>query len=531
MNNTNHQLSPPARSGVHAWRLSYGAAGVLLAGFLTRIYLLTHNPIVNPDGFYYIQQAKALHYGLFGQILNCYKYLSPYPIFIALAYRLLGNWVLAAQWVNIFFGTLTIIPLYWLLKRFFEEKTAWISVMVYALLPAFVLVSSDLLRGPTFWFFGTAGLYLFTLYLENRRPLPLLLSSICFAVGAWSRIEGGLFIIVSAAFIMLLNRGHRLRDLALFLVPYFLAGAAGLLAAHLRGLDLQELLKPERLFVYITGFFDNYRLLREQLRPLADIKTVINAGSFFPEVRHLVWLIALDALIVQMAETLFYFFFLVLIVGLTVWTARIKNDRRVAYLWILSLSGFALLYAQIIYSWYMTSRFLAVFLFPAFIFMGAGIEWITGFLSSRCRLRGNWGNAAMVLLILAFLLPKNLWANFEPDKLVFHEIADYIVGREHFTRPVSVCGAFKRIRVIHFFANVDFPGAPCFEEDSILKQPDEKALKQIPMRGFDYFVWNQDNWKNIRIESLSPDIAKHFSRLREWPSGRVGKLVLYKVIK
>jgi hypothetical protein len=296
-------------------------------------------------------------------------------------------------------------------------------------------------------------------------------------------------------------------------------------------MDLLALLNPERLYNYINGFFYNYRLLREQLKPLADITTVINGFNFFPEVRHLVWFIALDALIVQMAETLFYLFFLVLIIGLASWTTRLKSDRRVAYLWILSLSAFALLYAQIIYNWVLTSRFLALFLFPAFIFMGAGIERMTGFLSSRCRLRGNWGNAAMVLLILAFLLPKNWWANFEPDKLVFREIANYIVGREHFTRPISVCGAFKRVRVIHFFANVDYPGAPCLEAGTILKQTDEKELKQIPMRGFDYFVWNQDNWKNLRIESLPPDIANHFLRLREWPSGRVGKLVLYKVIK
>lgn len=532
MDNANHLPTEVIPEGFYAWKLSYGAAGALLVGFLARVYLLIYNPIINPDGFLYIQQAKALHYGLFGQVLNCYDYLSPYPIFIALAYRLLGNWVLAGQWVNIFFGTLTILPLYWLLRRFFEDKIAWITVLVYALLPSYVSVGRDVLRDPTFWFFAVSGLYLFILHLEKRRPLLLLLSSICFAVGTWARIEGCLFIIVSAAFLLFLNGRHRFKDLFVFLGPYIFVVTVGILAAHFWGIDLQVLLKPDRLLKYVSGFFSNYSILREQLKSLFTIKTVVNAPFFFPAIRHVVWFIALGGLIIQMAETLIYFFFLVLVVGLVSWTTRLKSDRRVAYLWVLSMSGVALLYAQTIYSWVLTSRFLAVFLFPAFIFLGAGIERTIGFLSSRCRLGRKLGYGVMVLIILAFLLPKNLLANFAEGKLVFREIASYIAAREHYARPVSVCGAFKRVQVIYFFANVDFPGAPCFKKNgALLEQTDAQALERILKQGFDYFVWNQADWKNIGPESLPPDMANHFSKLQEWPSNRVGKLVLYKVVR
>ena len=58
------------------WKLSHGALGVLLLGFLARVYLFAANPIINPDGFLYIQQAKAFYFGLFDQVLACYKYLS-----------------------------------------------------------------------------------------------------------------------------------------------------------------------------------------------------------------------------------------------------------------------------------------------------------------------------------------------------------------------------------------------------------------------------------------------------------------------
>jgi hypothetical protein len=520
-----------AMPGVHVWKLSYGAAGVLLLGFLARVYLLAHNPIINPDGFLYIQQAKALYYGLFDKVLNCYQYLSPYPFLVALMYKILGNWVLAGQWVNICFGTLTIIPLYWLLKRFFKETTAWITTMVYALLPSYVFISRDVLRGPIFWFFGVTGLYLFILHIEKRQPFRLLLSSICLAVGTWSRIEGGLFIIVSAGFLLLLNGKHRLKDLSIFIAPYIFVAIVGMLAAHFRGVDLIVLLNPGRLTSRLTGFFENYSTLREQLKSLYSSDNVINADYFFPAVRHVVWFIALGVLIVQMAETFVYFFLLVLLIGLVSWTNRLRTDRRVAYLLILSLSGFALLYAQVIYNWIMNSRFLAVLLFPAFIYIGAGIEKIIVFLSSSLRLRNNLEYAVMCAIILAFLLPKNLWANFAQGKLVFRQIATYITEREHFTRPVSVCGAFQRVKVIHFFANVDFPGAPCFEGASILKHTDAKGLQQILAQHYDYFVWDQAGWNNTAIENIDSDAAKHFSKLKEWPSSRRGKLVLYEVVK
>jgi 4-amino-4-deoxy-L-arabinose transferase-like glycosyltransferase len=492
---------------------------------------LTHNPIVNPDGFLYIQQAKALHYGLFGQVLNCYEYLSPYPIFIDLAYRFLGSWVLAGQWVNIFFGTLTIIPLYWLLTRFFEDKTAWITVLVYALLPAYVLVSRDLLRGPAFWFFAVTGLYLFVLHVEKRRPLWLLMSSICFGIGAWSRIEGCLLILVSAGFLLLLNGRHRLKDLAVFLAPYILVVAVGMVAAHYRGADLLALLKPARLTGRLSGFFSSYNTLRAQLKSLYGIHTVINAAYFFEVVRHLVWFIGLGALIVQMAETLIYVFFLLLIVGLVSWTRRLRTDRRVAYLWILSFCAFGALYAQTIYDWVMTSRFLAVFLFPAFVFMGAGIDRLLHFLSSRWRPRANLEYAVVCAVILAFLLPKNLWANFAQGKLVYRQIAAYIADREHFTHPVSVCGAFKRVQVIHFFANADYPGPLCFDRTAVLKHTDAKGLRQVLARHCDYFVWDRTGWNDTAIEAIDKDAAAHFIRLHEWPSDRRGRLVLYEVVQ
>jgi 4-amino-4-deoxy-L-arabinose transferase-like glycosyltransferase len=516
-------------TGIRPWTISYGAMAVLVIGFLARVYLMIANPIVNPDGFLYIQQAKAIYLGRFDQTLSCYEYLSPYPLFIIAAYRLLGNWVAAAQWVNILFGTAAIVPVYWLLKRFFDDRTAWLTALVFALIPAFVLVSRDMLRGPMFWFFAAVGLHLFVLNLEARRTRWLLLSNICFAVGAWCRIEGSLFIIASAIFLLLAGGKHRFRDLTVFMAPCLAAAAIGGLIGHLLGIDLINLLKPARLLSRPMEFFHQYHTLRDQLEGLYGWHGVDSAPFFFPRVRDLVWWIALGTLLVQLVETLLYLFFIVLAVGVVSWRRRIFGDRRVLYLGGLSLLSLALLYSQIIYNWAMTSRFLAVFLLPAFIFMGAGIERLNLLLASRFRFGNNQRTALLCALILVSLLPKTISANYVKEKLIFRQIAGFIADREADQRAVTVCGAFKRVRVIHFFANMNARKAPCFDTACIIHATGAPALQQALAAGCDYFVWNQTDWGEMQIESIASDLSQHFIRLHAWPSGEWGRLILYEV--
>ncbi len=518
-------------AGFHTWNLSYGAIGVVLLGFLARIYLFVRNPVINPDGFIYIQQAKAIYFGLYDQVLDCYNYLAPYPIFVAMLYPALGDWVIAAQWINIFFGTIVLFPLYWLLKRFLRDNSAWTALLVFALLPAYVLISRDTLRDPMFWFFSVCGLYSFILYLEGGRFLWLIWSSIFFAMGAWSRIEGSLFIIFSLVFLLFVNKKYRWKDIAVFLGPYFFFAAVGFLFANLRRWDLMELIKPERVLNLPLGFFTHYSLLREQLFLLYDTELITVSPFFLPQVRNLVWFIALGTLLVQLAETLLYLFFILLAAGMVFSTQSLKSDRRLVYLLTLSVMSLALLYGQIIYYWHLPSRFLAVFLFPAFIFLGFGIQRMTIFFSTRFRVKYNFAHIITFLIILALLLPKTLRANFSEEQLLYRQIASHIAEHKSTSCSVSVCGAFKYVRVIHFYANKDTAGAPCFKGGAILKNTGIVGLEKILIQNFDYFVWDQKGWNNKPIESLSENIKNHFIKLHEWTSDRWGKLVLYEVVK
>ena len=496
-----------------------------------RLYLFHHNPIINPDGYLYIQQAKALYYGMFDQVLRCYDYLSPYPIAVAAAYPIFGNWVTAAQSVNMVFSTLALIPLYGLLRCFLPVAAALLTLTAYALLPPYVLVGRDVLRDPTYWFFAVSGLFLFVRHMGKRQPLLLLAGSICLAIGTWSRIECSLFILVSAAFILFSDHRHRWHDLGLFIAPYAAACLAGLAVSQLAHISLLELLKPERIFSRPFEFIVNYNHLRADIKSLYDLDTVKNGIFFFPRVRNLVWWIALGTIIVHIAETLFYLFFVLLVIGIrTGWTA-VRQDRRYLYLTVLCGLALVLLYTQTLYNWVMTSRFLAVFLFPAAVFIGLGLEKSTAVLSGKFRFPPKAGYAVICILTLAIFVPKILRANFDPDKLIYYDIGRAIARQEDARRPVSVCGAFKRVRAVHFHANLDMPGAVCFDNAAILRRTDAAGVGSVLSAGYDYFVWDQAGWQGRGIGKWPKKAKRRFRKIGEWTSRDRGKLILYEVIR
>jgi 4-amino-4-deoxy-L-arabinose transferase-like glycosyltransferase len=521
--NTTAQTHPPD------WKISRTAALVIMLGLAALFYLLVFIPLISKDGFFYIQQAKALHYGLLNSLTSCAVFLSPYPILVALSFNIFGDWVIGAQMVSLFFGAMTLLPIYWLSRRFFDETISALAVLCFALIPPFVVVSRDALRDPVYWFFAMMGLYLFVLYIDKRRGLLPLLSSVCFAVAAWTRVEATLFIVISVLYLLLTENEHKWKHLLLFLLPFVLLALLATGFQAFSDIDIVALLNPKRLSRRVLEVIESYETLRQNLKDIEDLRLFEFSSYFFPKVRNLVWLIALGVLVVQLVETLFYIFFVILSIGIAKSVRRVSKDSRLIYLSVLSILALIALYAQIVYNWAMTSRFTALFIFPAFVFMGAGIEAIAAFLGKRFNLNRSARYAVVCLIILMVALPKTLRATYVKDKLIFREIGRFISKRENNSRAVSVASAFQRVQSVHFYANLNYPGATCFDVDAFLWQPDAAALQFIRQKGYHYFIWDEKGWDGRGLDELIEDPERTFVKIREWRSSRRGKMILYEV--
>lgn len=502
---------------------------VILLGIVIRGYSCAYIPLVNPDGHLYIQQAKALHYGLWDSVTACYHYLSNYPLLIVAAHQIFEDWILAAKSISLVFSALTLIPLFWLLRRFFDDIASSLALMIFALLPAFVDLSHFIVRDHVYHFFSVLGLYLFVLQIKKESNLLIFLSGISFLMATWGRIEGALFILVSGFYILISKHEHKRKRLFFFLCPLLCIIFSALFylvlfnREHFTLFDYRILTMPFELI-------ERYQEVREKLSYLMKHDLTDLSPYFLYRIRNMLWLIALASLCFEIIKTLFHVFFLIFILGIAGARAQVWKDPRVAYLSLLSAAAFVLLYAQVINNWVMVSRFIALFLFPAYIFMGFGLEKTANFISQRFKKKQHAVYPILCLLILLTTLPKNLRANYDEDKLVFREIGQYIAAQEENRREISVIGSFKETAAIHFYANLDYEGAPCFENEDLISKGDlvidPGILKD---RRADYLIWDERGMSRETLNRLLDDDRKRFTPLKEWRSSDRGRLILFRV--
>ena len=145
--------------------------GVFLIAVALRLIAWSNTPVIAPDGVLYISQAQAIFYGQWAEIARCsgLDRLSDYPFLIAAFYNVFSDWIIAGKVINFIFGVATIIPLYFLLRQFFDYKISALTTLIIAVNPFFVSTSVEILREPIYWFFSVLGFYFFTGGMDKNR--------------------------------------------------------------------------------------------------------------------------------------------------------------------------------------------------------------------------------------------------------------------------------------------------------------------------------------------------------------------------
>ncbi|MFP3927720.1 MAG: ArnT family glycosyltransferase, partial [Desulfobacteraceae bacterium] len=195
---------------------------IFALGILLRIIACQNTYIINPDGIYYIQQAKAIYYGQWQHLTSCLSFISIYSFLISITYPLFHDWIIAGKFVSLFFGSITLIPFYYLCRHFFKRDVSGLIFLIFAVLPVLVSWSAGVLRDPVAWFFLTLGLYFFIAWDHKHERLSALLACISFILATWGRIEGSLFIIVTFIYLLAISRREGFKRLTFFSLPIFI---------------------------------------------------------------------------------------------------------------------------------------------------------------------------------------------------------------------------------------------------------------------------------------------------------------------
>lgn len=493
---------------------------VFLLAFGIRLYACLTTYIVNPDGIQYIYQARAIYFQDWHHITTCQiSYISPLPFLIALMYALVHDWVIAARTITLLFSFASLIPLYFICIRFFNRSISTMAILVFAMIPAFVGRSADVIRDPIFWPFLTLGLFFYVRHWDedriHRPNFTLFWSCFFFILATWTRLEGVMYLSLATVYLLVACKNSRLKSTFIFLSPVLLMIGLGLLIVMLADIPMNQFLRFERLKSEFLQPFKNYQSLDAAVGLLIENSSG-HIHEFLRRTQEGIWLVPIGALIICILEKFFYPYVLIWLWGFgnCAWLLR----KRPANFFLAStFVALIVLYLHLINTWMIFDRFLSILILPGILFVANGCKNIISYMQSKFKIQKSTAFILLAAFIIVFGLGKNLRPRYE-EKGIFTQIGATI--RQH-----KVPGQVARIAApsngdyerVFFYANLDWPGAPCDKAYiGKIHQDYSEFVATLKEEGIRYVLYSDDDWPKKQIDLLNLNYEEDFKIIGKW---------------
>jgi len=174
---------------------------LLAFAFVLRLFLVISPEVIHNDGTEYVRHAKQVLSG------NWSGGKSPplYPLLIAGVQVITRDYEMAGIWVSVIFGTLIVLPIFYLGRAIFNEKVGILSALFAAVHPFLYISSGSVLTESTYHFLlatsALFGWYAFT----RARFSDILLVSFFIALAYLTRPEGIGFLFILSIWVLLVN--------------------------------------------------------------------------------------------------------------------------------------------------------------------------------------------------------------------------------------------------------------------------------------------------------------------------------------
>lgn len=124
-------------------------AGLTLLGLSLRLAALGFDHVLTPDGVDYVTLSGYLTGGYVRAAINAWT--PPlYPILIFLSSTIVGDHESAGRLVSVVSGSLLVIPVFFLLRRAYDRRTATWGAVLTTLHPLFIYYSTQVLTEATY---------------------------------------------------------------------------------------------------------------------------------------------------------------------------------------------------------------------------------------------------------------------------------------------------------------------------------------------------------------------------------------------
>jgi len=177
---------------------------LFLITLASRAFLvLTARGIAN-DGCAYAWLAKEIAGGNFHEAFS--SILPPlFPIFTAGASYIFRDIELSGRMVSCLFGSLTVFPLFFLIKNIFDRKIALITVLFFIVHPYLSQASGEVLTEALYYFLITSIASLSWIAIQKKRKALFLVVGLLSSLAFLTRFEGFALIFLVLAWIWLIK--------------------------------------------------------------------------------------------------------------------------------------------------------------------------------------------------------------------------------------------------------------------------------------------------------------------------------------
>ena len=156
---------------------------IFLSGLILRFYFFPHELPLIADGMdYFTYATEIVHFG------NLPTQWTPinngWSIFLSFWFSIINlensfQYMQLDRIISIFLSSLITIPVYFLCKKFFDEKIALVGAALFAFDPRLLLNSLLGITEPLFILLGVSSLVIFLKYQQKAMILSFILASFC----------------------------------------------------------------------------------------------------------------------------------------------------------------------------------------------------------------------------------------------------------------------------------------------------------------------------------------------------------------
>ena len=411
------------------WYQSNGGLGFVLAvsvALKVILMIFCHDKVITVDGVRYISAAQEFAEGNFSAGLALYP-MPVYPLVIAMFYKIVPNWIVAARLVSFLSLSIAVVPIYLISKRLFDHRAAFWAALTYSLAPMNHQMTLNVYREPIFACMFIWAVYIFFTAITTKQLKWFAAAAVCTLLPSLFRVEGTILLVVFPLMLIglvIINKEDRkdyLKGLMLWSLILFLLLCTTFLftrSTHLIFMRFDEILSQFHN-VLTFNFLDNYHQIEQHLRAMEVHASAPAYGRNFAKIaRQYMWLIYFFRLLHSIVNMLSPVFLVLLLFGV-----RQIFRKDTIYLALIFVAYLLLVYVYYIQRDFLMDRFLFTPTLLLYPFVGVGMLNLLSKLNAYAHFK--YLKAVTVSLLLAFILV-GYGQLFEKKEYIIHLTANWL---------------------------------------------------------------------------------------------------------